>query len=189
LVRLFSRLPIAPEPPAAAGDVLVIAGDGAAAYSLASTLAQRLRVDPANVLLASPKTLGTGVHASRRITGPTDARRRALRLHARPVPTLVAVDAPLDDDGAAWARDIAAELGASAVWALVEASRKTPDLRTHLDGLGRVGAIAVRGAARSADPASVLGLGVPVALLDGQPATPAAWAALLVARLDAGWRQ
>jgi hypothetical protein len=41
----------------------------------------------------------------------------------------------------------------------------------------------VRGADRTADPATVLAVDVPVALLDGRPATPRGWAALLCDRL------
>jgi len=37
--------------------------------------------------------------------------------------------------------------------------------------------------AANADPASPLALGVPIALLDGQPAGPHGWAALLSRRL------
>jgi len=40
----------------------------------------------------------------------------------------------------------------------------------------------VHATAASADPATVLGLGLPVAYLDGRPATPSAWAALLCER-------
>ncbi|MDQ1652552.1 MAG: hypothetical protein QOI35_1752, partial [Cryptosporangiaceae bacterium] len=98
-------------------------------------------------------------------------------------PHLVVVDAPIEGDNGAWAHAVAEELGASAVWALVDATRKTADVARHLRGLGIVDAIAVHGTAATSDPASVLSLGVPVALLDGRRATPQAWAALLCDRL------
>ena len=67
----------------------------------------------------------------------------------------------------------------NAVWAVVDATRKTLDVRRALSAIGRVDALAVTGAADTASPASVLHLGVPVALLDGVPASPQRWAAVL----------
>lgn len=67
----------------------------------------------------------------------------------------------------------------NAVWAVVDATRKTIDLRRALSAVGRVDALAVTGAADTASPASVLHLGVPVALLDGVPASPQRWAVVL----------
>ena len=73
----------------------------------------------------------------------------------------------------------------SAVWAVVEATRKPEDLGEWLDELPRVDALVLQDTDRSADPAGVLGrLSTPVALLDGVPATPHRWASLLCERLE-----
>lgn len=184
LEQAFAGLPEAPALPAAPGDVLVVAGDGVPAYEVARGLATRLRLDPAAVLLAAPSALGTGVSAARRISGPTQAQRRSRTLHRADVASVVAVDAPLDDGGAEWARRVADELAAATVWAVVDATRKTADLADQLARLGRVDALVVRNAARTADPASVLALGLPVAVLDGVPATGRAWATLLLDRME-----
>ncbi len=181
----MSALPPAPQPPIGAGDVLVIAGDVGPAVELAARLAVAMRVDPASTLVAAPTATGTGVPAARRILAPAEAARRGRRLHVADVPQIVVVAAPLDGVSGAWAASIAGALRASAVWAQVDATRKTTDLCRHLAALGPVDALAVSSTGASADPASVLATGVPVAYMDGQPATPARWATLLCERLAA----
>jgi hypothetical protein len=179
----LSTLPAAPPPPDQPGDVLIIAGELARAVHLAELLARRLRLSSTNVLLAGPTTAGTGIHASRRISGPAEARRRARLLHREDTPHLVVVDTPMEAGAAEWTRKVADAIGATAIWAVVDATRKTSDLIRHLDSLGRVDALAVHAVAETGDPATVLGLPAPVAYLDGRPASPRAWAALLTERL------
>src|SRR5690606_14788304 len=127
----------------------------------------------------TPGALATVVPAARRIGGPVEARRKVGALHRASTPVVVAIDAPIDEDGPEWAREVADALDAVTVWAVAEATCKTADLADQLDRLGRIDALALRHARRSADPASVLALGLPVALLDGAPATARAWAMLL----------
>ncbi|MCW2502311.1 MAG: hypothetical protein JWO79_595, partial [Actinomycetia bacterium] len=183
IVRALGMLPAPATAPSRAGEILVIAGELHGSLDVARSAAKRLRIDPASILVAGPTLAGTGLHTSRRMSGPVEAAKRAARLHAADTPHLVVVDAPIEGDNGAWAHAVAEELGASAVWALVDATRKTADVARHLRGLGIVDAIAVHGTAATSDPASVLSLGVPVALLDGRRATPQAWAALLCDRL------
>ncbi|NHC15126.1 hypothetical protein [Motilibacter deserti] len=183
VARLVAALPDAPKAPAKAGDVLVIVGDGAAAYGVARKTASAMRLDPDKVLLAAPTGLGTGVHSRRRIPSAAEAVRRSRRLHLSETATIVAVDAPLGRAGADWARGVISGLEATAVWAVVDATRKTGDVAKHLRRIGGVDAVAVENLDDTADPCSVLALGVPVAALDGRRATPAAWSALLGARL------
>jgi hypothetical protein len=76
-------------------------------------------------------------------------------------------------------------LGATALWAVVDATRKTADTAKHLRTLGEVEALVVHGVELTADPATVLGLELPIFSLDGKPATPHAWAAMLCARIAA----
>jgi hypothetical protein len=76
-------------------------------------------------------------------------------------------------------------IGATAVWSIVDATRKTADTARHLRTLGEVEALVVHGVELTADPASVLGLDLPIYSLDGKPATPHAWAAMLCARIAA----
>jgi hypothetical protein len=180
----LSALPGTPTAPSEPGDVLVIVGELAHALSVAREAAAMLRLDPSRILLAGPTTAGTGLHHSRRISGPAEAHRRARTLHRAEVPHVVVVDAPVHatDDG--WARSICDALGATAVWAVADATRKTSETRRHLTAIGAVDALAVHGATGCADPASVLTLDVPVALLDSAPATSHTWAALLAPLLS-----
>ena len=187
LAVALSVLPTPPRVSVAAGDVLVIVGEGTVAYGVARAIAKRLRLDPAHVLLAGPSGLGTGVTPARRVSGPAEARRRSARLHRADVATVVAVDAPLDGDSGAWAREVADAFGARAVWAVVDATRKPADVIDHLATMGRVDGLVIRSTAVTRDPGSVLEVvretGVPTVLLEGRAGTAAAWAALLLDRL------
>lgn len=177
--RLPDVLPDPPAPWVGPGEVLAVVGEGGPAYEAARAVARRLRLDPDTVRLAAPTACGTVLPARRRITGPEDARRQALRFFAAATPTVVAVDAPPGRDQAAWALEVCLALRVAAVWAAVDATRKPADLARTLHGLGRVEALAAHRVAECADPTTVLDLGVPVALLDGLPATRAVWVALL----------
>jgi hypothetical protein len=73
----------------------------------------------------------------------------------------------------------------TAVWAIVDATRKTADTARHLRALGEVEALVVHSVELTSDPATVLGLDLPIFSLDGKPATPHAWAAMLCARIAA----
>jgi len=103
-----------------------------------------------------------------------------VRLRGGDQPRLVCVDAP----GAnGWVRQVVAALRPDAVWCAVDATRKPADVARQVRSLPRVDALAVHALEATADPASPLALGVPIALLDGQPAGPHGWAALLSRRL------
>jgi len=186
VLAAFSDAPEPPTAPGRAGDIFVLVGDVARAMPLAHQEARTLRLDPDRVLLAAAHDAAAAVPASVRITGARDAERRARRLHRDDTPHVVVVDAPIDDTDPEWVRDVCDALGATAVWAVVDATRKTADTARHLAGFGKVDALAVYATVASADPASVLRVGPPVALLDGAAATDHAWAALLSRRLLAG---
>lgn len=170
-----------------AGDVLVIAGPGAVALDVARSVSQRMRLDPARVLLVAPSALGTGLGQAMMLSGPAKARRRSACIHRSELPTIVAVDAPFDGTSGEWVREVADALGARTVWALADATRKPADLTDHLLTLGRIDGLVVAGTAASRDPASVLStsidLAVPTVLLEGRPADPATWSSLLLERL------
>ncbi|MEN3309550.1 MAG: hypothetical protein V7603_5752 [Micromonosporaceae bacterium] len=183
ILNALAGMPRPPAAPAAHGDVLVIAGELPAALAVARQVATTVGLDPAKILVASTATAGTGVHASHRITGPEDARRRARRLQVAPAPHVVVLDAPVHGGDTAWVRAVRAALAPTAVWAVVDATRKTAETLRHLHGLGPVDALGVYGAGDCGDPASVLGLDPPVALVDGRVADTHAWAALLSQRL------
>ncbi|MGI5169925.1 hypothetical protein ACQEU3_36790 [Spirillospora sp. CA-253888] len=183
-VRALAALPEAPAAPDRPGDVLVIVGPARTALPIAEAVARTLSVGPAQLLLAARTTAGTGVHHTRRISGPVEAVRRARKLHRADLPHVVVVDACAEDGNGEWARSVSDALGATAVWALVDASRKIADTARFLGTLGPVHGLAVTALEATGDPASVLGLGFPVVRLGDRPSSPHTWAALLCDRLE-----
>ena len=106
-------------------------------------------------------------------------------MHRAEAAHLVVIDAPVSGADQGWVRSVCDALGVTALWAVVDATRKTSDTVRHLDALGDVEAVVVHGVAETADPASVLGLDLPIISMDGRPATRRAWATLICERLTA----
>jgi hypothetical protein len=175
--RLVARLPEAPPLPDASGDIVVMVGPAAAARSAAAGVAERMRVRPEQIL-----TVGTGAD-DLRIEDPWQAATVAadLRLAADgPTILILAIDADAD---LRQSGELIAALRPEAYWAHVDATRKASDTTRMLGELGAPTALFVTGAERTASPASVWDAGLPIALLDGRPATRSAWAVLLLDKL------
>lgn len=172
------RLPEPPTLPTDPGAVTVIVGERRAATELAHDLASELGLKRSDVKVADP--------ASKAKTGLHDPAQVAdLRAGWGRHPKLVAVAAPLARTGLTWAWATLAALEADALWGVVGADRKCEDVEAWSAALGGFDALAINDLEQTVSPAALLELGIPVARLDGQPATPAAWAALLTARLAA----
>ncbi|HEX5741837.1 MAG TPA: hypothetical protein VFY17_09840, partial [Pilimelia sp.] len=185
VLQALATLPPAPPLPTQPDDLLVLLGELGAALAVADQVIEQLRVGRNALYVVADSLAGTGLHGSRRIVGVADAARKGATLHTTDHPHVVVVDVPLTGRPDGFVQDVCAALDASDVWAVVDATRKTADTAQHLAGMGEVDALAVYGAAATGDPASTLHLDLPVALLDGAPATTHAWAALLAARLGA----
>jgi hypothetical protein len=182
IVEAFGALPV-PEPaPDAPGETLIVIGESTHAMEVARFVAETQRLDGDHILFAGRNAAAVGIEQKRRITGAHDARLWAKKLRKSDAPSVVAVEAALDESN--WAAAIVEAIRPVAVWVVVDASRKTSDIAHHLQGLRRVDAICLRGTGSSGDPASPLTLRVPVALLDGRPSTPFQWAAMLCERLS-----
>ena len=110
-----------------------------------------------------------------------DAVAQLPLMHAATTPSVVAVeiDNDRDEHRFGWAPQLVAALQPDAVWGAVDAGRKVEDLRAELALLGPIDALIVSGAARTASPATVWDLDIPIAIVDGRPATAGAWAGLL----------
>lgn len=174
--RLVARLPEEPALPDASGDIVVLAGPAAAALPAAQVLAARLRIRPGQVL-----TIGTPAD-DRPVEDSWQAAALAadIRLSADgPSVVVLATDGGREE----WAGELIAALRPEALWAHVDATRKTSDTARQLGELGSPTALFVTGAERTASPASVWDTGLPIALLDGRPASRSAWAVLLLDRL------
>ena len=167
-----------PEPvlvPARPGDVLVVVGDPATAYSAAVSLAARCRIPASAVSVLTARDSVAGVPEDRLLHDLLEVRLRGAELaHARTA-GIVVVDAPFDlvadPQGRAWVADAVQVVGAASTWALVDATRRTEDLQRWLACLPAPQALVVHGAALTSDPDAVLGLGLPIASHDGLPTT------------------
>lgn len=175
IVRALLDEPSAPALPTGPGMIITIIGELAGALAVAEDIARILRLDADRILIASESP-----QVGRHMADPGDAGRQAARLRGGDQPRLVCVDAP---SPTSWVQQVVVALRPDAVWCAVDATRKPADVARQLRSLPRVDALAVHQLEATADPASPLALGVPVALLDGQPAGPHGWAALLSRRL------
>jgi len=185
VLSVLASRPAAPGIPDGPGEILVLAGEVHTAVSIGKHILEQLHVDQTHLLLAAPSTAGTGLHSSRLISSRSAAESRAEKLQSSEHPWVVVIDAPVGGTDPFWVNDMCDALGATALWAVVDATRKTADTARHLRNLGEVEALVVHSVELTADPASVLGLDVPIFSLDGKPATPHAWAAMLCARIAA----
>jgi hypothetical protein len=184
LTALASR-PAAPAVPDAPGEILVLAGQVGHALPIARQILEQIGLEQGHLLLAGPTAAGTGIHSSKVIPGPEEAERRAEKLQNAETAWVVVLDAPVGCTDPTWVRETCDALGATAVWAVVDATRKTADTARHLSMLGDVEALVVHGVDVTSDPATVLGLNLPIVSLDGKAATPHTWAAMLCARIAA----
>jgi hypothetical protein len=170
-------------PPQSADFVLVVAGPAALVLDTARQAHQRLG------LRRPIRTVGIdGPDADAQLRDERQAGFLAadVRLgEGGPAVVAVALDRSAvtgwNDDGP---RRIVDRLQPDAVWGIADARWRTSDVRAMFAELPRTDAVAVVNAERTASPAALWELDLPVALLDGRPATPAAWTALLLDRLD-----
>ncbi|MGX6608196.1 hypothetical protein ACWKSP_39650 [Micromonosporaceae bacterium Da 78-11] len=185
VLSVLASRPAAPAVPDGPGEILVLAGDVNLGVPIAKALLEQIGVGENHLLLAAPSTAGTGLHSSKLISTREVAESRVEKLHSADAPWVVVMDAPVGGTDPLWVNEMCDAIGATAVWAIVDATRKTPDTARHLRTLGEVESLVVHGVELTGDPASVLGLDLPIFSLDGKPATPHAWAAMLCARIAA----
>jgi hypothetical protein len=178
-------LPQAPRLPVGAGSIVAVVGEGESAWDAALQVARSMGLDEKSLAYLTSGGAPAKIAPARRITDLEQLQVRLDRWRKRTTATIVVVDAPMSVRAAAWSRKAIGALGASAVWLVVPATRKTEDVAHWAERLGVIDGLVVTDVDASSDPASVLQLNIPVAWLDGRPATPGAWAGLLVDRLVA----
>lgn len=183
LVGALKALPAAPELPKAPGNIVAVVGEGDSAWDSAVELARSIGVDERALVYLTAGSAPAKVAPARRVTELEQLGTRIDRWRKRSTPTIAVVDAPMSLKAASWNRQALNALDAEAVWLVVPATRKTDDVAGWASRLGHMDGLVITDIDASSDPASVLQLGVPVAWLDGRPATPGAWAGLLVDRL------
>jgi hypothetical protein len=183
VLGVLASRPAAPGIPDAPGEILVLCGDLDHALPLGKMLCDQAGIDQAHLLLGGPSAAGTGLHSSRVLGDPPAAAVRAERMQNANHAWVVVIDAKVGGTDPIWVSDMCDALGATAVWAVVDATRKTGDTARHLRSLGDIEALVVHSVDLTADPATVLGLDWPIVSLDGKAATPHSWAAMLCARI------
>ncbi len=183
VLSVLASRPAAPSIPDGPGEILVVAGDLTLAVPIARQMLDQIEVPENHLLLAAQSTAGTGLHSSRLISTPEAAESRAEKLHSAESAWIVVMEAPVGGTDPIWVNEMCDAIGATALWAIVDATRKTADTARHLRTLGEVESLVAHSVELTADPASVLGLDLPIYSLDGKPATPHAWAAMLCARI------
>jgi len=184
LLQTLRRLPRAPRTTNRAGEVLAVVGPLHLALDLAREMARDLELPLASaVFVASSAPVDSAVAARRRVQDVNSARSYRAAWRHDPDLTVVAIDAPLTSAGAAQARAYLSAFDPTAVWGVVEATRKAHDVGTWARAVGGVHALALTGVEETADPAAILALGIPVGRLGGRAASPAVWASLLTGRL------
>jgi hypothetical protein len=164
-------------PPCTPGAVLVLVGDARVGTRAARDLARTLGIDPGGILLAATSPQPGLVAEEHRLLTPPEARVAAGRLMMGDQPGIVVVDHPIAGD-TGWTNAVLDALGATAIWAVVDATRKADDLARWVSGLLRVDALVVHNVAATEDLGCITALGRPLALLDAQPATGPAWHSL-----------
>jgi hypothetical protein len=184
LVGALRELPPLPVLPDDAGDVIAVVGyDAPGAWRSAIRLAEGLGLAEETLTLAAANGTELRLPATRRIESAEAARTRTEKWRRRSTPTIVVVVAPMAAASATWTCDVLEALDPDAIWGVVSATSKTHDASAWVNRLPTCDALVVTDVDASADPASVLEIGPPIAALDGRPATPGAWAGIIVERL------
>jgi hypothetical protein len=185
--QIVQSLPAAPPPPSRAGDVLVLAGTAGQLDAAAATLARLARVPDAAIWRVDPWS-----SHERSLSGPAEAAQCALELRTGLTASIVVVELDRDRSPATpfdWSAQVIAALAPTALWVAVDASRKTEDVRSELAHLGPIDALIVNGVAATSSPGTVWDLDLPIAVVDGRPASRGTWSGLLFDALEAGARR
>ncbi|HEY0187083.1 MAG TPA: hypothetical protein VGC67_06310 [Cellulomonas sp.] len=188
LARLLAAVPPAPPAPRDPGRVHVVVGPPEDAVRVADLLALRAGADGSTVVVHAGDVDAATGHG-RRLTTPAAAERWRARLAGTDPLTVVALGVRPGRSHELATAELLAALAPDQVWAAVDARSKVRDCLRWLAAIGArrtVDALAVSGLFDTSEPGTVLGLGVPVAWIDGVPASRVAWAAALGEHLPAG---
>lgn len=182
LAERLRALPSPPALPTGAGSVLAVVGTIDDAIRVARGLAAELGDNPDDVVVASPTP--TDLPPWLVLQSERDAVERRRAWWRRERPTLVAV-ASDPRASSPWTGGLLRGLEPTLTCGRVDAADKPEDVAAWIARVGGLDAIVLENLEATVSPAAVLALGIPVARIDGQRATPDTWAAALVPRLAA----
>ena len=173
LLEAFGGLTPPPPLPRRAGSLLVVVGAGVPARRLGAALAGELGTDPVEVPFCSRDAGAYAVVTGKLLVRSAEDAAELAPGWRRSQPAVVVVDAPVAAPERSWASHLIAALRPTAVWGVVDATAKTEDTAAWVQALGGMDALALENLDATVSPAAALGLGIPVARIDGQPATAA----------------
>jgi hypothetical protein len=183
LMQWQRALPTPPQPSVEAGEVIALVGPVEETYATATRLAADLGIDPGETTVVSRTATLPGTTA---LTDPAAVAKSRRAWARRDTASIVVIDAPMTARrGAAWRDEVLDEVGATFTYGVLPATTKPEDLGSWAERLGGVDALALYDVTETTQPATALQSGIPIALLDGSTATPAAWAGLLLDRMVA----
>lgn len=185
LLKALGALPAAGPVPRAAGDVVVVVGDREPALALARSLAEELGLSRDEVVLAAEDDDGDDLAPGCLLPTVLAVADERCSARWRRRPSVIAVVTSVRPGASTFGRRALEALEPTTTWGAVAASSKPEDVLAWSDSLGGLDAVAVDRLDETSTPASILGTGIPVARLDGRPASPALWTALLLERLAA----
>jgi hypothetical protein len=177
LYQRLAMLPPPPQLPRTQGVVVAVIGIGTAPISLAQKVADELDIEADQIVLATPESMSELSHPEE-----ADAFRRGCR--RRNSPTVVALSIGPGRAQLGWAHRMLDRLEPTITWAVVDASCKPEDIEHRIELLGGVDVLALTGASDTISPAAILQLDIPIGRIGSKHATPAAWADLLMERLE-----
>lgn len=183
LIEALAQLPVAAPLPSANGVVIAVIGVGAQPVVLARALAADRGLDPDNLVLATERELGDGIPSWLQITDPGTAEERRRSWRRRDHATLVAVSVPSVTTSSQWARSMLDRLEPTQTWGIVNAAWKPEDVEAWSERLGGFDVLALEHVADTVSPAAAIQVDIPIARIDGMPATPLRWAEILTERL------
>jgi hypothetical protein len=184
LEEAFAAVP-APRPlPRTPGSLVAVVGEGRAATQVARSVAAELGVRPSEISVAALDGTTRSRRPGYRVRTPDEAADLSTGWRRDRVGVVV-VHASSAEADRRWAREMLRAMRPSCVWGLARASTKPEDVGRWANDIGGVDALVVDEVAGTVTPAAILSAGIPVARLDGEPATPERWADV-VAALAAG---
>jgi hypothetical protein len=180
---LGAVLPLMPSLPRLAGSILAVIGAADTALPQAMELAKRIGA-PDQLYVARRTNEGIDVPAAYLLPDGDAVLERSRRFARSTAPTTVAVVLDGDPGGTEWVADVMRHLTPDQTWLAVRAGSRPDDVTTLAKLAGSVDVLCLSELDATIAPATLLGLDLPVATIDGLAATPRRWATLIEQRLE-----
>jgi hypothetical protein len=184
---VFALAPVARPLPDVPGALIAVLGELGEALEVAGGIVDDLGLEETEIAVASPRAPDFALPSHLLVN---DAKRAAALSPGwrRDCVAVVVVDCAGPESTTAWVRTMLRSLRPTATWSLASATSKSEDVAHFVDSIGGVDAIVLADLDATVTPAAILATGIPVARLDGEPATPAAWVDAVTSHLSMATR-